>query len=188
MTFQRELAQFGEEAVIEYRKVPAIRKNEAAIPEGCLSLSIASKLIINQNLDARLEAPYPTMLKELGAHGTDLTPKFGGQRADIAIYDRDVPSTLIENKIVDEGRRIDGVINDCKKILLLQDHLRSMGRPIIPGYIGALICDTPGRTAEIAADELTKALGLDPALVTLGRKNGSSLGGWGWMFVCMAIG
>jgi hypothetical protein len=180
------IVQFGTEAVIEYRDLPAIRKNETAIPEACLSLSIASKLIAKRQQDARVEASYPRILGQLGANGADITPKFGGQRADIAIYDHDVPAFVIEIKIIDEGRRPAGVIDDWKKIALLQSHLKSKGLPIIPGYIGALVCDT-GQPLERAIDELSRALELPSSLVTRGVKTPALLGGWTWMFVCITL-
>ena len=125
MTIEEAVTQFGTEGVIEYPNVPAIRKSETAIPEACLSLSIASKLISNCNRDARVEVPYPKILAGLGARGADINPKFGGQRADIAIFDHDAPTAVIELKIIDEGRRPSGVVDDWKKIAQLQSHLKS---------------------------------------------------------------
>ncbi len=187
MNVEEAVAQYGTNAVFEYRDRPAIRKNETAIPEACLSLSIASKLITDRQQDARVEASYPKILSQLGAGGADITPKFGGQRADIAIYDHDVPSGVIEIKIIDEGRRPEGVLDDWKKIALLQSHLKSKGRPIIPGYIGALVCDTTGRPLERALEELSQDLDLSLSLVTCGVKTEALLGGWWWKFVCIKL-
>jgi hypothetical protein len=35
-----------------------------------------------------------------------ITPKFGGQRADIAVYDEKHPAVVVGVKIVDERRRL----------------------------------------------------------------------------------
>jgi hypothetical protein len=184
MTVEEAVAKFGTDAVIKYRKQRAIRKAETAIPEGCLSLYIASKLISDCQQDARVEASYPKILEQLGASGADITRKFGGQRADFAIYDHDVPSAVIEIKIIDEGRPPAGVINDWKKIVLLQNRLRSSGRPIVFGYIGALVCDTARRLSARTIDELGRTLELS---VPPGTETEALSGGWNWRFVCIKL-
>jgi hypothetical protein len=187
VTLEDQVALFGTEAIIEYRDKPAIRSNEPSIPEACISLSIASQLIKTSKLDARVEVAYPKILKSLGASGPAITPKFGGQRADITTYEQGVPSALIEIKIIDESRKPEGIVNDWRKVALLQNHLRETGLPIIPGYLGALVCDTPNRTTDQAIDSLCEALALDPSLIMRGTVTTASLSGWEWVFICVKL-
>ena len=47
-------------------------------------------------------------------------PKFGGQLADVAAYEGKEAVALVEVKIIDEGRKLEGVVRDWGKIRLLQ--------------------------------------------------------------------
>ncbi len=76
MHIKEAVTAFGTSAVVEFRKWAAIR-DETSIPEPCLSLHIASHMITECQWDARVEVPYTRMLSELGAHGSDIVPKFG---------------------------------------------------------------------------------------------------------------
>nr|WP_294503892.1 hypothetical protein [uncultured Rhodopila sp.] len=97
MDIRKAITVFGADAVMEYRAKAAIR-GETTIPETCLSLHIASSLITHGLHDARVEVPYSNILRELGVRGPDIVPNFGGQRADIAIYDNGLPFAIIEIK------------------------------------------------------------------------------------------
>ena len=102
--FEEAVAQFGTDAVIKYRDLPAIRKNgETGIPEACLSLCIASKLITNRQQDARVESvlsedPRHAISLALAVTKSTARMAFGGRRpvsqAGEAVYAVDRPARL----------------------------------------------------------------------------------------------
>jgi len=186
MNTKKAVTLFGTDAVIEYRAKAAVR-DETRIPETCLSLYIASRMITDCNWDARVEVPYSRILGQLGVHGTDVGPKFGGLRADIAIYEKEMPSAIIEIKIFDEGRRPTGVVSDWQKIARLQSYLASRHLPGVPGYVGALVSDVEKKPAKSAVEELSQVLSLDPSTVDRGVENEASAGAWKWLFVCAEL-
>jgi hypothetical protein len=61
MDVEQAVKTFGTDAVIKYRDVAAIKKDEPEYPT-CLSLSIASSLITDCHLDARVEVAYSRVL------------------------------------------------------------------------------------------------------------------------------
>jgi hypothetical protein len=186
INIKKTITAFGTDGVIKYRSMAAIR-GETTIPETCLSLSIASSLITDCNWDAHVETSYSKIPGELGVHGTGIGPKFGGQRADIAIYENGTPTAIIEVKIIDEGRKLNGVVKDWQKIALLQQCLASKGLPSLPGYVGVLVCDVERKEAGQTVEELSQVLGLDPSTLERGSKNTALSLGWEWLFVCAEL-
>ncbi len=186
MNVKMAVATFGTDAVKKYRSMAAVI-GETFIPEACLRLFIASSMITDCKWDARVEMSYVKILRELGVHGTEIIPKFGGQRADIAVYDKGAPSAIIEIKIIDEGRKLDGVVSDWQKITLLQRHLATRGLPNLPGYVGALVCDVERKLADQAVEDPAKALAVEPSAVDRGIKHTALSNGWEWRFVCAEL-
>lgn len=189
MDLQQEVIKFGGQAVRHYREVPVI-SSEAKIPEGCLSLFIASELIKRRGWKARVEVPYTEVLSSLGVFGADLAHGFGGQRADIAVFRDLKPPIVIKSKIIDEGRRVSGVKRDHDKIRrLIQRAVSSEADTALEGYVGVLVCDiyrgAKATCAERTVDELRVALGTPE--VNAGEKVRAKSGEWGWMFVCAKV-
>ncbi|WP_428485442.1 hypothetical protein [Rhodopila sp.] len=96
---------------------------------------------------------------------------------------KEKPSAILEIKIIDEGRKPKGVVDDWKKIALLQRHLADSGLPGLPGHLGALVCDVAGRPTEQAVEELTRDLALDRSAVECGAKHMALSRGWEWLFI-----
>ena len=186
MELRSQIIDFGIAAVKKFRREPAIR-SENAIPEMLIGLSIASSLI-EAGCDARVEVPLPQILKEHGLGGSDTTPKFGGQRADLAIYAEEKASAVIEMKIVDERRPRGGILNDWSKLALLRAHFASKQILGPSTYIGALVCDLAnGRKAEETVRALTDDLGVHCSAVVSGPRETAVAGGWGWLFMCVQV-
>jgi hypothetical protein len=183
MDITRAIVEVGTQAVIHYRQRRAI-KDETRIPENALSLFIASELITQFNLDARVEVPYPNILNSLGVTGSDVTPKFGGQRADVAVYEEKRPAAVVEVKIVDERRRLSGVVRDWGKIRLLQQYVADKAATPLDGYVAAVVCDT-NKPAEQTIVEMEQSLG--SVTIERGRKTATLAGEWGWRFVCVKL-
>ncbi len=183
MDIRHAIVEVGTQAVNHYRQRPAI-EDETRIPENALSLFMASELITQYNLHARVEVPYPRILNSLGITGSDVTPKFGGQRADIAVYKEKRPVAVVEVKIVDEGRKLSGVVGDWGKIRLLQQYVADKAGMPLDGYVAAVVCDT-NKPAEQTIVEMEQALG--SKTIESGQKTATLAGGWGWRFVCVKL-
>ncbi|HVC62688.1 MAG TPA: hypothetical protein VND19_20275 [Acetobacteraceae bacterium] len=179
MEITRAVIEFGTQAVRHYRDKPAI-ENETRIPEKCLSLFVASHFISQRHWDAKLEVSYPEMLKQLGITGPEVAPVFGGQRADIAVFQDAKPVAIVELKIIDEGRKFDGVTEDWGKIQRLRQLVSSRSHVSLDGYVGALVCDTT-KLAEQTIAGLELALG--GVTVERGERIAARDVGWGWLFV-----
>jgi len=141
---------------------------------------------------ALTEVHYTDMLVDLAdidIFDSRVMSKFGGQRADIAIYQSERPSAVIELKIIDEGRSLSGLVEDRNKIQRLRDFVEQAGKAVPDGYIGALVFDTyVGSTVKSAAEtigSIQRALGAAPphsSKMTDARGNG-----WKWQFVCFNV-
>lgn len=185
MNIEKAITACGTDAVIRYRGDSPTIKDADGIPEWRLTSLIASCLIEDCGLDARMEIYYTKILEKLGVTGNDIDGEFGGKRADIVIYEEGKPAAIIEVKIIDESRKaVGGVVEDWEKIDGFESFLVSRDLPILRGYVAALVCDVEIREAELSVRELCERLALDPSTVARGPITQALKGGWGWLFIC----
>ncbi len=180
------IVAFGTKAVLELRQMPGL-KAETSIPEPSISSHIVSNLKAQLGLDAKAEVSYERILRSFDVEGSDLVGKFGGLRADIAIFDGKQPSGIVEIKIVDEGRGLGGVNRDWEKTRSLQGYMKARGVPALPCYVGALVCDLENRTTDMAIEALAQQLGLNPSAIEVDVGQKALSLAWSWVFVCATV-
>jgi len=125
------VVDLGTEAVCHYREQLAV-PNETAINEIKLSRWVADKLRAQHKVDACAEVHYHDFIIDPALRANSIG-EFGSCRADIAIRQDSRVITLIELKIVDEGRTPLGIVSDCCRIRRLQERVPDRK---IDGYVG----------------------------------------------------
>jgi hypothetical protein len=94
---QSPIVEFGIDAANLYQSMP--RENAEAMPEVFLGGFIAPRLFERLTCPVHIERLYEEMAKQLGISATaELNREIGGQRADVAIYQGQVPSHIVEFK------------------------------------------------------------------------------------------
>jgi hypothetical protein len=91
MEIVQAVVEFGSQAIRNYRGKRAF-VNEATIRESSLGRFIASQMMREHCWNALTEVHYTDMLIDLAdvnVFDADIMSKFGGQRADIALYQND---------------------------------------------------------------------------------------------------
>ena len=151
MDIANQIFQATHNAISDYMDVSGI-SSEDAIPERSLSVHIAIYLHRLLGFCAPNEEPYTRIAKRLGVSDNDSSLLAVAQwKADIAIYDKEKPIAVIENKIFSDAKRsLEAFAWDLRK----GDPIKLSKR--IPIYAVALICET----AAVAGDlEFSKTLG-----------------------------
>lgn len=171
------LIEFGTEAVLRYRTISGLHDNW--VPEVFLGGFIAPRLYDRLSCPVHIERYYTTIAKELGADSTpDLVNEFGGQRADVAIYQDGRPRAIIELKIFDERRRPASVADDLAKA----EKLAELGGLL--AYVGVMICETSTAGLELRIKNLEDSLSRK---VYTAYPQQSRDGKWRWCFGCSSL-
>jgi hypothetical protein len=178
MDYAKLVVDLGTKAVCHYRAQQAI-PNETAICETKLSRWVAEKLRAQHKVDACAEVHYPDFIIDPALRANSIG-EFGSCRADIAIRQDSKFITIIELKIVDEGRKPLGIVSDCCRIRRLRERVK------IDGYVGGLICDTYRSGKDILSEDTISKLVdvLELKSVCVGDRTAAIGGGWKWQFFC----
>jgi hypothetical protein len=172
---QSLIVEFGTDAANLYQNMS--RENADAMPEVFLGGFIAQKLYERLACPVHIERLYEEMAEQLGISKTaELVKIIGGQRADVAIYQGQVPSHIVEFKKFAERNPVSSIGKDLEKA----KKLASL-RPIST-LLGILICQT---TKELKSriDELEHEL---ESKLIVGKTQKSANKNWEWCFGCCA--
>jgi hypothetical protein len=180
MNINEAIVKFGTEAVRRYRCVAGIH-HDNEVPEIFLGGFIAGRLHDEFNVHAHVERLYTVIANELQVKlDTELIIKFGGLRADIALYSDQRPVSIVELKIFDESRTANAIVADRDKVRALSH------RCGVDAYLGVLITDVQsGKSCTERARELSLKLGCD--FDVIGDKQSSADGSWFWCFASIKI-
>lgn len=178
MRFSRNIAMRGTEAVSAYRKISGI-KNDNELPEVFLGGWIARSLYDDFNVNARVECYFTQIASDLGKNvDSDLKRIMGSWRADVAVYEKGIPTSIIEIKIYDEGCCAKSVLSDLKK-------MRELSKITdIETYLAVLITSTTNNTCENRAKSLSKILGHDFDYIDSPTIAEEGAADWSWQFAC----
>jgi len=172
---QSLIVEFGTDAANLYQSMS--RENAEAMPEVFLGGFIAPRLFERLTCPVHIERLYEGMAKQLGISATaELNREIGGQRADVVIYQGQVPSHIVEFKKFAEKNRVSSVGKDFKKA----KKLASL-KPISI-LLGILICPTT-KELKPRIKELERELGSG---LLVGKTQKSSDEKWKWCFRCCA--
>ena len=184
------IVEFGRQAVLYYREKAGV-VNEAQIPEVFIARFVASAMTIQLRCPALPEVYFTNMLTDLDIDGFEpaVVSRFGGLRADIGVYQDQKPAAVVELKIVDESRPLQGVLGDFQKLLCLQRFISSRVGITLDAYIAALVCDTSRPSADELSERTIDKLRakLENATLQHSDKMQARGGGWGWQFVCARL-
>lgn len=170
------IVKYGTEAVLRYRSVSGI-KQDSSLPEIFLGSFIACGIYDELKLHARTEVLYTDIASEHGVElSADLVRVIGGYRADIAVYQEDLPMAVVELKIFNDGKSASSVLADRDKVAKLSKLCR------VDTYLGALVTDIEsGVLCTTRAQKLGKVLEQKSQVV--GASQPSRDGTWKWCFV-----
>ena len=181
MRFSRSIVDHATEAVKTYRKISGI-EHDNRLPEVFLGSQIALGLYKDFQVNTRVESYFTNLARDLGQSVTmDLVDIMGGWRADIAVYEQERPSAVIEIKIHDEGRSADLVLRDRDKLRQLSQ------RTGIETYLGVLVTDTAKETCTARAEALGRRLEKPFDVRGEPVRAGGGSAGWSWLFACGAF-
>ncbi|HXA23847.1 MAG TPA: hypothetical protein VNW90_16280 [Acetobacteraceae bacterium] len=181
MGIDEAIIRYGTAAVLEYGKMSGIEA-ENVIPEKCLVVFMASRLIDELRWCAKREVSNTVMLKELGHQGDpDLIGDLGGYHTDIAIYDGVTPKAIIEVKKVLSKSDIGCVKRDMEK---LQKFTK---RVSVPSYLGLLISDNYPTLIDRQLELLKEALDHEVLTDAGARHKDYRTGQWSWRFGCVTL-
>ncbi len=182
MLFRMEeaIVKHGTAAVIKYRDVSG-NLHDNQLPEIFLGGAIACGIHDELGVHAHVEKPYLMVAKDLEVGiSAEMISNFGGQRADIAVYQNQRPTAIIELKKFDDFKSPALLTADRDKMLKLSRLCN------IEAYLGVLITDTVlGATCHEQACKLGEALGQE--LRVIGKPQLSSGGGWHWCFASTRV-
>jgi hypothetical protein len=173
------IRDLGTKAVQRYCTITHSR-NESAIPEIFLGGYIASHLYEKVRAPIHIERLYTRMARELDINVTpDLIDLMGGLRADMAIYECERPTHIVEFKIFDERNQAVQIATDlvkAKKLAALKP---------VAVVLGVMICQTTNSSVEQRKELLQHEF---DANIELGKTQTSVGGGWEWSFGCLSQG
>lgn len=178
MRFSRSIAEYGTSAVREYCKISGI-KNDNEIPEVFLGGWIARSLHSDFQVNTRIEFSFTQIASDLGEKiDPALKNIMGSWRADVAIYENEKPTGIIEIKIYDEGCHPHKILHDLEKMREISK------RKIVETYLAVLITPTSRESSEERIKKLTGLLGgsfdyIDSPIIA-----GGGTSNWSWQFAC----
>jgi len=153
---------------------------ETFIPEQCLGVFIASRLIDNLGWCAKREVSYEKMLTQLGyPRDPDLEHDHGQLKADIAIYKNSQPAAIIEIKKAEKPKDVEDVKRDQEKLQKLTKRLP------IPSYLALVISDDN----RSPVNQQTKRVeqNLDHNVRSGARHKDHRTKKWEWCFGCVTL-
>lgn len=178
MRFSQGIVRHGTEGVRAYREISGIGQDNR-LPEIFIGSWIARGLHEDFRVKARVECHFTEMAKDLGQEvGLDLVNVMGGWRADVAVYEGEKPTAVIELKIHDEGGRNGLVLRDLHK---MQELCKRTG---MESYLGVLITDTSSEVCKTRADALARMLQQPYDELGLPIRAGGGNADWSWQFAC----
>ncbi len=179
LNLPRTIAQLGTEAVLRYLAVSG-EQSDDAIPEIFLGSFIAVQLYERFGCQVHIERRYTTMAEELGIvlSEDELTKEMGGEKADLAVYENQHPSHIVEFKIFKKGRnQLDSLVDDLEKA----KRLAKRASVPVSAVLGLMICELPDSPLKSRIEELRGSL---HANEHLDRAQLSADGEWKWRFAC----
>jgi hypothetical protein len=179
MDITREIFQATHLAIGDYMDVSGIL-SEDAIPERSLSDHMAIHLHSLLGLHAPNEEPYTRIAKHLGISNNDPSLLAVAQwKADIAIYDKETPIAVIENKIFSDTKRsLEAFAWDLRKC----DTINLSKR--IPIYGVALICETAATTGDLKSQKQWLERSLNRSLSYSKTTHARADQRWEWCIGC----
>ncbi|MDA8116074.1 MAG: hypothetical protein M0000_01595 [Actinomycetota bacterium] len=171
-----EICAAGEAAVAEYKEVSGLDV-EDQYREVYLSCAMARHLHRSLKLNAKVERYYYQLAEKdlrLTLPASE-SKRLEGLRADIVLYQSDVPVAIIEVKKFAEGSQATMIRDDLEKAGVLKDH--------VPVYVAVLVCETSSQRLLGRIQELKNTV--SPRL-HVGDPHESSSGGWKWCFGCVS--
>ena len=176
MNINEAIVKYGTEAVLHYRVVAGLSHDDE-VPEVYLGGIIAGGIHSEMNENARVERYYMAIARELGvAVDASVIERFGGNRADVAIYRKDVPVAIIELKVFADFQSASKIVADRDKMRKFTDLCP------METYLGVLVTDAQnGQTCADRVRTLEGALG--HKFDVIGGAQPSVGGDWHWCFV-----
>lgn len=176
----KAIVKHGTAAVLRYRHISGIL-HDNQLPEIFLGGFIACGIHDELNVHAHVERFYPTIAMDRGLElSADLRTIFGGQKADVAVYQNGMPVAIVELKKFGDYRTPAGIIADRDKMSKLS---RLCG---VDAYLGVLITDVvSGIKCQERARMLGEALGQE--LDVIGEPQPSLDSRWSWCFASVKI-
>jgi len=182
MRIAEAISKHGRQAVRRYRDVAGVRQDNE-LPEIFLGGMIACGIHDDLNLSAHVERLYTTIAKELGR---TIDPKlinlFGGQRADVAVYEDERPIAIIELKKFDDWKSPAGIVADRDKVKFLAQECG------ISSYLGVLVTDVEKPTLMTYSQRrslLEASLG--QSFEVPGESEWTSDKRWEWCFAAVKV-
>lgn len=173
---QNLVVEFGTEAVKLYQEMSG--ENADAMPEVFLGGFIAQRLFERLACPVHIERSYEKMARQLGIPIThEFIHEMGSRRADVAIYQGQVPSHIVEFKKFSEGNPAEGVLDDLNKAR------RLAGSKPVDVLLGVLVCPLSNSELDARIESLYRALGAD-VLHQESPAYPSKDGKWQWCFGC----
>jgi hypothetical protein len=176
MDLSEAIVRYGTKAVLRYRAVAGLCQDNE-IPEIFLGGFIACAIHDELKANAHVERFYTVIARELGAKRDteELMKAFGGNRADIVIYqERRRPVAIIELKVFDERIGLSAVVADrdkMRKLSCLCD---------VECYLGVLVTDISGALYTERVRALETAL--EHKFDSIGAEESSINDAWHWCF------
>ena len=166
------LAEVGEDAAS--RLMVPTQTGEYKVPERSLSKLMSE--ILNGRFGSgysRCEQRYTDISNQLGIPMAQNHATFGGCQADIATYDRELPTAVVEIKVFDER----GISGDLHRDLVRASRIL----PSLRSFVGVLVCETAKRGLQIRTEHIKRILDRQ-VVTTIPRvvKN------WQWCFLACA--
>jgi hypothetical protein len=181
MNLANSIVEFGTQAVLRYREISSIAQDNE-LPEVFLGSFIAGLMHDRFKVPSHVEYPYLLLARNMGKQidQADLINKFGGLRADVALFPAGEPPEIIEFKIVDEATSYSSVLADRDKMLKLAEF------GPMRAYCGVLMCETSKAQGDLASrvTALQKAIGSESQI---GATQLASNRDWSWCFVCFTV-
>lgn len=181
MQMDDTLIRYGTDAVSTYGAMSGITA-ETFIPEQCLGVFLASRLVDELGLDARREDSYIGMLEQRYRSDPEIKNVLGGLHADVAIYENGRLTAVIEIKKVEKMKHVREVKRDAEKLHKLAE------RVSVACYLGLAIFEDNSVMLEQQIKRLEQAIGRS---IRVGAKQqghtARQLADWHWCFGCVAL-